>query len=154
MAKRKCGSLVGTERLMEDVRELENSKRALQRVKANKGSPGVDGMTVVPLRPGFQICASPPAFRSLSGDLRSITPTSPGKTSTSCSGRFFCRCPLMSRAPYLPFLYSPCGVSSSFRSPFPARPIRCSTFRLGVPHEPCRQQDLLCPWLTSATRSR
>jgi hypothetical protein len=42
------------------------------------------------------------------------------------------------------------GYRSGLRSPFPARPIRCSTFRLGVPHEPCRQQDLLCP-LTSAT---
>jgi hypothetical protein len=28
---------------------------------------------------------------------------SPAKASTSCSGRFFCRCPLMSRAAYLPF---------------------------------------------------
>jgi hypothetical protein len=31
---------------MEEVCELENSKPALQRVKANKGSPGVDRMTV------------------------------------------------------------------------------------------------------------
>jgi len=46
MAKRKSESLAGTERLMEEVCELENCKQALQRVKANKGSPGVDGMTV------------------------------------------------------------------------------------------------------------
>ena len=32
--------------LMEAVCERENLKKALQRVKANKGSPGVDGMTV------------------------------------------------------------------------------------------------------------
>jgi RNA-directed DNA polymerase len=46
MAKRKSESLAGTERLMEEVCELENCKQALQRVRANKGSPGVDGMTV------------------------------------------------------------------------------------------------------------
>jgi RNA-directed DNA polymerase len=49
MAKRKSESLAGTERLMEEVCELENCKQALQRVKANKGSPGVDGMTVAEL---------------------------------------------------------------------------------------------------------
>ena len=32
--------------LMEAICERENLKRALRRVKANKGSPGVDGMTV------------------------------------------------------------------------------------------------------------
>jgi RNA-directed DNA polymerase len=31
---------------MEEVVERENLKEALKRVKANKGSPGVDGMTV------------------------------------------------------------------------------------------------------------
>jgi len=46
MAKHRTESLAGTERLMEEVCELENCKQALQRVKANKGSPGVDGMTV------------------------------------------------------------------------------------------------------------
>src|SRR5499427_10365908 len=46
MAKGKAESLAGTERLMEEVCELENCKQALQRVQANKGSPGVDGMAV------------------------------------------------------------------------------------------------------------
>jgi len=46
VAKRQSEGLAGTERLMEEVCELENCKQALQRVKANKGSPGVDGMTV------------------------------------------------------------------------------------------------------------
>src|SRR6202158_2867038 len=36
-----------TNRLMEEVCERENLKEALRRVKANKGSAGVDGMTVV-----------------------------------------------------------------------------------------------------------
>ena len=36
----------GTGRLMEEVVEGRNAKAALQRVKQNKGSPGVDGMTV------------------------------------------------------------------------------------------------------------
>jgi len=36
----------GSQRLMEAVCETENLKRALRRVKANKGSPGVDGIRV------------------------------------------------------------------------------------------------------------
>ena len=35
-----------TDRLMEEVCERENLKEALRQVKANKGSAGVDGMTV------------------------------------------------------------------------------------------------------------
>jgi RNA-directed DNA polymerase len=50
----KCGteSPAIIELLMEEVCEQENCKQALKRVKANKGSPGVDGMTVHEL-PGF-----------------------------------------------------------------------------------------------------
>src|SRR6202049_5212547 len=39
-----------TNRLMEAVCERENLKAAMRQVKANKGSPGVDGMTVVGLK--------------------------------------------------------------------------------------------------------
>ena len=39
-------SPASTNRWMEEVCERENLKEALRRVKANKGSPGVDGMTV------------------------------------------------------------------------------------------------------------
>src|ERR1700694_3888449 len=39
-----------TNRLMEAVCERENLKAALQQVKANQGSPGVDGMTVVGIK--------------------------------------------------------------------------------------------------------
>src|SRR5258708_14335403 len=35
-----------TDRMMEEIVERENLKEALRRVKANKGAPGVDGMTV------------------------------------------------------------------------------------------------------------
>src|ERR1700688_975990 len=40
------GSRAIGEQLMEEVCERENCKRALARIKANKGSAGVDGMTV------------------------------------------------------------------------------------------------------------
>jgi RNA-directed DNA polymerase len=51
-AKRKAESPAIGEQLMEEVCERENCKQALSRVKANKGSPGVDGMTVNDL-PGY-----------------------------------------------------------------------------------------------------
>ncbi len=50
------GAMRGTEspasanRLMEEVCERENLKAALRRVKANQGSPGVDGMTVIGIK--------------------------------------------------------------------------------------------------------
>jgi RNA-directed DNA polymerase len=46
MAKRRTESPTISEQLMEEVIERENCREALRRVKANKGSPGVDGMTV------------------------------------------------------------------------------------------------------------
>jgi RNA-directed DNA polymerase len=45
-AKGETRSGIGHERLMELVVERENCLRALKRVRQNKGSPGVDGMTV------------------------------------------------------------------------------------------------------------
>ena len=42
-------SPAGREQLMEEVCERENLKQALRRVKANKGSAGVDGMKVAEL---------------------------------------------------------------------------------------------------------
>lgn len=45
-AKGETRSGVGRERLMAFVVERENCLRALKRVRQNKGSPGVDGMTV------------------------------------------------------------------------------------------------------------
>ena len=44
--KRVAKSPAQNERLMKEVCKWENCKRALARVKANKGSPGVDGMAV------------------------------------------------------------------------------------------------------------
>src|SRR5215469_11672543 len=51
--KRGTKSPAITEQLMEEVCERENCKQALQRVKANKGSAGVDGMTVPVSTQGF-----------------------------------------------------------------------------------------------------
>ena len=45
-AKHRAESPAITERLMEEVCERENCKQAFRRVRVNKGSPGVDGMSV------------------------------------------------------------------------------------------------------------
>ena len=45
-AKRGTESPAIDQQLMEEVCERENCKQALKRVKANKGSPGMDRMTV------------------------------------------------------------------------------------------------------------
>src|SRR5215467_6733204 len=45
-AKHKCESPASSDRLMEEICERENCKQALAGVTANKGSPGIDGMTV------------------------------------------------------------------------------------------------------------
>ena len=52
MAERDTESPAMTDRLMEEVCERGNVKKALRRVRSNRGSPGVDGMTVEEL-PGY-----------------------------------------------------------------------------------------------------
>ncbi|MCZ6793373.1 MAG: group II intron reverse transcriptase/maturase [Planctomycetota bacterium] len=49
VAERRDERLALSERLMEEVCERENMLKALKRVKANRGSPGVDGMKTVDL---------------------------------------------------------------------------------------------------------
>jgi len=51
-AKRVSESPTGEFRLMESILEWGNMRRALKRVRSNKGAPGVDGMTVAQL-PGY-----------------------------------------------------------------------------------------------------
>lgn len=46
MAKRRSGSPAEVEPLMEEICERNNLWKALKRVQANKGKPGIDGMTV------------------------------------------------------------------------------------------------------------
>ncbi len=48
-AKRVSESLAMQQQLMEEVCAHDNCVQALKRVKSNKGSPGIDGMTVEPL---------------------------------------------------------------------------------------------------------
>jgi RNA-directed DNA polymerase len=50
VAKHKAESPASSDQLMEEICERENCKQALSRVKANKGRPGIDGMTVEKLR--------------------------------------------------------------------------------------------------------
>src|SRR5438270_5024997 len=45
-AKRSPENPAGKQQVMETICERENLREALQRVKTNKGSPGIDGMTV------------------------------------------------------------------------------------------------------------
>jgi RNA-directed DNA polymerase len=45
-ARRETEDPAGNQRLMEEVCERENLRAALKRVRANRGSPGIDGMTV------------------------------------------------------------------------------------------------------------
>jgi RNA-directed DNA polymerase len=52
VVEREAESPAGKQQLMEEVVERENLIQALKRVQANKGSPGVDGMTVDEL-PGY-----------------------------------------------------------------------------------------------------
>ena len=50
--RRETENPAGNQRVMEEVCERENRRDALKRVRANKGSPGIDGMTVDEL-PGY-----------------------------------------------------------------------------------------------------
>ncbi len=45
-ARRETENPAGNQRVMEEVCERENRRAALKRVRANQGSPGIDGMTV------------------------------------------------------------------------------------------------------------
>jgi RNA-directed DNA polymerase len=52
MAKQEPESGGTSERLMEEICEPENMRKALKRVRGNKGAPGIDGITVEEL-PGY-----------------------------------------------------------------------------------------------------
>jgi RNA-directed DNA polymerase len=63
-AKRAHESPAIPEAVMEEVCERENLKRALRRVKSNKGSPGIDGRKVEEL-PGYRKQHWPPIREQL-----------------------------------------------------------------------------------------
>ena len=44
--RRETEDPAGNQRVMEEVCKRENRRKALKRVRANQGSPGIDGMTV------------------------------------------------------------------------------------------------------------
>jgi RNA-directed DNA polymerase len=59
-----------TERLMEEVCRASNLRKALQRVKANRGAPGVDGMMVAALEVYFEQHEAQLCEQLLSGTYR------------------------------------------------------------------------------------
>jgi Group II intron, maturase-specific domain len=70
-AKSETGSPAGEEQLMEEVCGRENCQQALRRVKANKGSPGIDGRRVSEL-PGY-LKQHWPAVRELTRRTRGMS---------------------------------------------------------------------------------
>src|SRR5438874_3480424 len=80
---------------------------------------------------------------------------STGKASTSCSGRFFCRCPLMSRAAYLPFpLLSLRGTVRAFHRKGQLLLFVALFLPLSAPESLCLRHFLLTPLLASRPGSR
>jgi len=79
---------------MEEVCERENCKQALRRVKANKGSPGLDGMTVEKLsgylKEHWPAIRPQSASRRTSDEQRDATPhdeaQAAGKQREECGG--------------------------------------------------------------------
>jgi RNA-directed DNA polymerase len=69
------GNPASTNQLMEEVCEQENLKQALQQVKANKGSPGIDGITVEELP---IICKASYPGTTVERNLRTETRTADG----------------------------------------------------------------------------